>query len=65
MYVCIYKYTLAYLSCSVCLLYLLHLVLRRSSPDAGVVDLPLVCCWNHVLSKSRLILPYVKYYYAP
>ena len=42
---------------SVSLLYLLDLVLRCSSPDAGAVDLSLVCC------RSKLII-YVHFLYS-
>jgi len=47
-------------SVSVSLLYLLHIVLRRSSPDEGTVDLHLVCCGVHALPALTIheYLPY-------
>jgi len=36
------------------MLYLLHLVLRCSSPEEAAVDLPLVCCRAHALPKLAL-----------
>jgi len=38
---------------SVPLLYLFHIVLRRSSPDVGVVDLPLVYSCINLLYKMK------------
>jgi len=44
--------------CPCCTGYLLHLVLRRSSLDAGAVDLPLVCFRAHALPKRHTANPF-------
>ena len=44
-----------YPTCSVSFWYFLTLVLRRSSPEAGAVDLLLICCRSHLNTHVYLL----------